>query len=54
MIKLDANRILLLYQMMISQTGGSHGLRDMGLLESAVESIYAIYDGQELPRGLVD
>ena len=33
---------------MIAQTGGSDGLRDRGLLESAVESIYASFDGQEL------
>ena len=33
---------------MIAQTGGSDGLRDIGLLESAVESIYASFGGQEL------
>ena len=48
MIRITAERILLLHQLMIAQTGGSDGLRDMGLLESAVESIYASYDGQEL------
>ena len=48
MIRITTERILLLHQLMIAQTGGSDGLRDMGLLESAVESIYASYDGQEL------
>lgn len=33
---------------MISQTGGSDGLRDIGLLESAVQSIYASFNGKEL------
>lgn len=40
MIRFTTERVLLLHQLMIAQTGGSDGLRDMGLLESAVESIY--------------
>ena len=48
MIRFSTERVLLLHQLMISQTGGSDGLRDRGLLESAVESIYASFDGQEL------
>ena len=48
MICFSTERVLLLHQLMIAQTGGSDGLRDRGLLESAVESIYASFDGQEL------
>lgn len=48
MIRFSTERVLLLHQLMITQTGGSDGLRDRGLLESAVESIYASFDGQEL------
>ena len=48
MIRFSTERALLLHQLMIAQTGGSDGLRDRGLLESAVESIYASFDGQEL------
>ena len=48
MIRFTTERVLLLHQLMIAQTGGSDGLRDMGLLESAVESIYASFGGQEL------
>ncbi len=48
MIRFSTERVLLLHQLMIAQTGGSDGLRDLGLLESAVQSIYASYDGQEL------
>ena len=40
MIRFTTERVLLLHQLMIAQTGGSDGLRDMGLLESAVESNY--------------
>ena len=48
MIRFTTERVLLLHQLMIAQTGGSDGLHDMGLLESAVESIYASFGGQEL------
>ena len=48
MIRFSAERVLLLHQLMIAQTGGSDGLRDMGLLESTVESIYASFEGHEL------
>ena len=51
MIRMTAERILLLHQLMIEQTGGSDGLRDMGLLESAVENVYGSFGGQELYPG---
>ena len=34
--------------MLIEETGGSAGLRDMNLLDSALESAYASFDGKEL------
>ena len=51
MIRLSVERILLLHQLMIAQTGGSDGVRDMGLLESAVESMYVSFDGKDLYPG---
>lgn len=48
MIRFSTERVLLLHQLMIAETGGSHGLRDEGLLDSAVQSVYASFDGQEL------
>ena len=33
---------------MIQETGGSQGVRDVGLLDSAVNAAYATFDGQEL------
>lgn len=48
MIRITVERVLLLHQLMIEQTGGADGVRDMGLLESAVESMFAGFDGQEL------
>ncbi len=39
---------LLLHSMAIDVSGGSHGLRDMGLLESAVARPQAFFGGEEL------
>ena len=38
MIRLTASQVIKLHEQLIQQTGGSHGIRDMGLLESAVEA----------------
>ena len=48
MIKFDENKVLLLHQLITQETGGSAGVRDFGLLDSALESIYATFDGKEL------
>jgi len=48
MIKLTKEQILLLHTQLIEITGGSDGIRDMGLLESALESPFQAYDGVEL------
>ena len=48
MIKFEKEKVLLLHQMMAQATGGSVGVRDMGLLESALENAYLTYDGVEL------
>lgn len=51
MIRLTVERVLLLHQLMIEQTGGADGIRDMGLLESAVESIFAGFGDREFYPG---
>lgn len=48
MIKLTKGQILLLHTQLIETTGGSDGIRDVGLLESALESPFQSYDGEEL------
>ena len=48
MIKFTKERVLLLYQMMVEATGGSFGVRDEGLLESAIEAPYQTFDGKEM------
>ncbi|MCL2587202.1 MAG: type II toxin-antitoxin system death-on-curing family toxin [Firmicutes bacterium] len=41
-------KMLLLHQYMAEQTGGGVGLRDAGLLDSAVQSAFQTFDGAEL------
>ena len=48
MIKFDKEKVLLLQQLVIESSGGSNGVRDFGLLDSAIESVYQTFDGQEL------
>ncbi|MDE5605544.1 MAG: type II toxin-antitoxin system death-on-curing family toxin [Eubacterium sp.] len=48
MIKFSKEKILLLHQIMAEATGGDIGIRDDALLESAIENIYATFDGIEL------
>lgn len=48
MIKMTKEQILLLHTQLIEATGGSDGIRDVGLLESALESPFQSYGGEEL------
>ena len=48
MIKLTKEQILLLHTQLIEITGGRDGIRDIGLLESALESPFQSYGGEEL------
>lgn len=47
MILLTAEEILLLHQKLLLATGGREGLRDRGLLESAVHAMNAGFDNVE-------
>ena len=48
MIKLTKEQILMLHSELIKTTGGSDGIRDIGLLESALETPFQSYGGDEL------
>ena len=48
MIKFSQDKVLLLHQLITQETGGDPGLRDVGLLDSALESAYATFDGIDL------
>lgn len=47
MIKFSKEKVLLLHQLIAEETGGSIGLRDEGLLESALESAFSSFGGTE-------
>ncbi len=47
MIKFSKEKVLLLHQLMAEATGGSVGVRDEGLLDSALESAFAGYGDKE-------
>ena len=45
---LSEEKVISLHKLMAEKTGGDFGLRDIGLLSSALESAYATFDGAEL------
>lgn len=47
MIKFSKEKILLLHKMIAEETGGSIGVRDEALLESALENAFSGYGGIE-------
>jgi death on curing protein len=48
MIRLSREQIIKLHTQLIEETGGSHGVRDYGLLESALEAPFQSFDGSDL------
>lgn len=47
MIKFSKEKVLLLHQLIAQETGGSIGLREESLLESALEAAFSSFDGKE-------
>ena len=48
MIIISKEQIINLHKQLIDETGGSHGLRDEGLLDSACNAPFQRFDNQEL------
>ena len=48
MIKFDKEKVLLLQQLVIESSGGEAGVRDLGLLDSALNAVYQTFEGKEL------
>ena len=48
MIKFDNDKVLLLHQMLIDETGGEPNVRDIKLLDSSIQQVYQTFDGIEL------
>lgn len=47
MIKFSKEKVMLLHQLVAEETGGSVGVRDEGLLESALEAAFAGFGDKE-------
>jgi len=54
MIILTVDEIIALQIKLIAATGGSDGLRDHALLESAVMNCYQTFGGEELYPGVIE
>ena len=48
MIKISLEMAELLHQLIAQESGGETGVRDEGLLDSALESAFATFDGKDL------
>ena len=48
MIKISKEKVLLLHKLIAEETGGGIGVRDIGLLESAINNAYATFGGEYL------
>ncbi len=54
MIYLTTDEVILLHEQVIQQSGGASGIRDRGLIESAVYQPQASFGGHELNPTLAD
>ena len=48
MIRLSKHQILLIHDQLIAETGGSSGLRDEGMLDSALNSPFQTFGGEDV------
>ena len=48
MIKFSEEKVMLLHKLITEETGGDPNIRDTALLNSALESAFATFDGAEL------
>jgi len=54
MILLTTDDVIELHKRVITATGGSYGVRDIALLESAIQGCYQSFGGEDLYPGIVD
>ena len=48
MIRLSKSQVLLIHDQLISETGGSSGLRDEGMLDSALNAPFQTFGGEDV------
>jgi len=51
---LTAEQVLFIHYRLVSETGGEHSVRDIGLLESAIARPRATFDKQELYKNIFE
>ncbi len=54
MKKLGLEDVLVFHRKLIEQTGGSDGIRDLGLIESALNRAFMTYEGKDLYQEIED
>lgn len=52
MIRISKKQILILHEQLIAETGGSHGVRDEGLLDSALAAPFQSFGNRDLYEGI--
>ena len=53
MIRLTTKQVISIHSSLIEATGGTDGVRDMGLLETALEVPFQTFDGKDLYPALI-
>ena len=48
MIRFSDDKVKLLFKLIVEETGGSFGIRDENLLNSALNGIFQTFEGKEL------
>lgn len=51
---LTPQKVIFIHDQVVKRTGGSNGIRDIGLIESAVYRPQATFDGKDLYEGIFD
>ena len=51
---IDVDEVLIFHKKIIKQTGGLDGVRDLGLIESALKQAFSTFDGQDLYKEVED
>lgn len=54
MKKLNKTHILLLHKQLIEEFGGIHGIRDEGLLDLSINSIFQTFDNKDLYSSILE
>jgi len=52
MKRLTKQQVIYMHEILINETGGSYGIRDNGLLESALNAPFQSFDGEYLYKSL--